>query len=60
VQLGGTTVLGIMVAMDAEQRVEVQRNIEPKRAIPINYSRYDVFKSPLADFQPQSPSHDQH
>ena len=49
--LGGTKVLGIMVTMDAEQGVEVLRLVKPKRAIPIHYNDYDVFKSPLADFQ---------
>jgi L-ascorbate metabolism protein UlaG (beta-lactamase superfamily) len=49
--LGGTTVLGIMVTMDAEQGVEVLRIVRPKQAIPIHYSDYDVFKSSLSDFQ---------
>jgi L-ascorbate metabolism protein UlaG (beta-lactamase superfamily) len=44
-------VLGIMVTMDAEQGVEVLRMVQPKRAIPIHYNDYDVFKSPLVDFQ---------
>jgi L-ascorbate metabolism protein UlaG (beta-lactamase superfamily) len=49
--LGGTRVLGILVTMDAEQGVEVLRIVNPKRAIPIHYNDYDVFKSPLSDFQ---------
>jgi L-ascorbate metabolism protein UlaG (beta-lactamase superfamily) len=49
--LGGTKVLGIMLTMDAEQGVEMLRIIKPKRAIPIHYNDYDVFKSPLSDFQ---------
>jgi L-ascorbate metabolism protein UlaG (beta-lactamase superfamily) len=49
--LGGTTVLGIMVTMDAEQGVEVLQIVKPKQAIPIHYNDYDVFKSPLSDFQ---------
>ena len=49
--LGGTTVLGIMVTMDADQGVEVMRIIGPKVAVPIHYDDYDVFKSPLSDFQ---------
>lgn len=48
--LGGTTVLGVMVTMDAEQGVEVLRIVKPKQAIPIHYSDYDVFKSSLPDF----------
>jgi L-ascorbate metabolism protein UlaG (beta-lactamase superfamily) len=49
--LGGTRVLGILVTMDAEQGVEMLRIVQPKRAIPIHYNDYDVFKSPLTDFQ---------
>jgi L-ascorbate metabolism protein UlaG (beta-lactamase superfamily) len=49
--LGGTRVLGILVTMDAEQGVELMRVIHPQRAIPIHYNDYDVFKSPLSDFQ---------
>lgn len=49
--LGGTRVLGVMVTMDAKQGVEMVRIVNPKRAIPIHYSDYDVFTSPLSDFQ---------
>jgi L-ascorbate metabolism protein UlaG (beta-lactamase superfamily) len=49
--LGGTRVLGIMVTMDAQQGVEVMQIVNPQRAIPIHYNDYDVFKSPLSDFQ---------
>ena len=49
--LGGTRVLGILVTMDARQGVECMQIVQPRRAIPIHYNDYDVFKSPLADFQ---------
>jgi L-ascorbate metabolism protein UlaG (beta-lactamase superfamily) len=49
--LGGTRVLGILVTMDATQGVECMQIVQPKRAIPIHYNDYDVFKSPLTDFQ---------
>lgn len=49
--LGGTRVLGILVTMDAEQGVEMLRIVNPDVAIPVHYNDYDVFKSPLADFQ---------
>jgi L-ascorbate metabolism protein UlaG (beta-lactamase superfamily) len=49
--LGGTKVLGIMVTMDADQGLEAFNIIQPKLAIPIHYNDYDVFKSPLSDFQ---------
>jgi L-ascorbate metabolism protein UlaG (beta-lactamase superfamily) len=49
--LGGTRVLGVLVTMDAEQGVEALRVIQPRLAIPIHYNDYDVFKSPLEDFQ---------
>lgn len=49
--LGGTRVLGIMVTMDGEQGVEMLRIVNPQHAIPVHYNDYDVFKSPLSDFQ---------
>jgi L-ascorbate metabolism protein UlaG (beta-lactamase superfamily) len=49
--LGGTRVLGIMVTMDGKQGVELIQLVGPKQAIPIHYNDYDVFKSPLSDFQ---------
>lgn len=49
--LGGTRVLGIMVTMDAKQGVEVMQLVKPRLSIPIHYDDYDVFKSPLSDFQ---------
>jgi len=49
--LGGTMVLGILVTMDAEQGLEALRVVQPQMAIPIHYNDYDVFKSPLSDFQ---------
>ena len=49
--LGGTRVLGIMVTMDGKQGLEAMQIIDPAVAIPIHYNDYDVFKSPLSDFQ---------
>lgn len=49
--LGGTTVLGIVVTMDAKEGLEMFRIINPKKVIPIHYNDYDVFKSPLEEFQ---------
>jgi L-ascorbate metabolism protein UlaG (beta-lactamase superfamily) len=49
--LGGTTVLGIVVTMDAKEGLEMFRIISPKKVIPIHYNDYDVFKSPLEEFQ---------
>jgi L-ascorbate metabolism protein UlaG (beta-lactamase superfamily) len=49
--LGGTRVLGIMVTMDGKQGVEMMEVVQPKLSIPIHYDDYDVFKSPLSDFQ---------
>jgi hypothetical protein len=37
--------------MDAEQGVQMLQIVKPKRAIPIHYNDYDVFESPLSDFQ---------
>jgi L-ascorbate metabolism protein UlaG (beta-lactamase superfamily) len=49
--LGGTRVLGVLVTMDAKQGVELLQLLRPRRAIPIHYNDYDVFTSPLSDFQ---------
>ncbi|MFL6362593.1 MAG: MBL fold metallo-hydrolase [Nitrososphaeraceae archaeon] len=49
--LGGTTVLGIVVTMDAKEGLEMFRIINPKTVIPIHYNDYDVFKSTLDEFQ---------
>jgi L-ascorbate metabolism protein UlaG (beta-lactamase superfamily) len=51
--LGGTTVIGIMLTMDGKQGVEMFKIINPKKAIPIHYNDYDIFKSTLEDFQIQ-------
>lgn len=48
--LGGTRILGIMLTMDAAQGVQAVRLIRPRKAIPIHYNDYTVFKSPLEDF----------
>jgi L-ascorbate metabolism protein UlaG (beta-lactamase superfamily) len=49
--LGGTRILGVFkVTMDGEDGVQLMQIVKPKRAIPIHYNDYDVFKSPLADF----------
>lgn len=49
--LGGTRVLGIMVTMDGEQGAELLALVNPRRAIPIHYDDYDVFTSPLSEFE---------
>ena len=49
--LGGTRVLGILVTMDAGQGVEAMRLIDAALSVPIHYDDYDVFESPLGDFQ---------
>ena len=49
--LGGTTVMGLVVTMDSKEGLKMFKIIDPKKAIPIHYDDYDVFKSPLSDFQ---------
>lgn len=50
--LGGTRLIGLVtVTMDGKDGVEMMRIIVPKKAIPIHYNDYDVFKSPLSDFE---------
>lgn len=49
--LGGTRILGVMLTMDARQGVEMIRLVNPKKAAPIHYNDYTVFKWPLDDFK---------
>jgi len=49
--LGGTRILGLMLTMDAAQGVRALQLIAPRRAIPIHYDDYTVFRSPLGDFK---------
>ena len=49
--LGGTTIMGIMLTMDAKEGLEMFNLVNPRKAIPIHYNDYDVFKSPIEDFQ---------
>lgn len=50
--LGGTRILGVMkVTMDGKDGVQMLQIIAPQRAIPIHYNDYDVFKSPLSEFE---------
>lgn len=49
--LGGTRVMGLMLTMDARQGLRAVRRINPDVAIPIHYDDYDLFRSPLRDFQ---------
>jgi len=49
--LGGTRILGLFkVTMDGKDGVQLMQIVQPRKAIPIHYDDYDVFKSPLADF----------
>ena len=49
--LGGTTVMGLVVTMDSKEGLKMLKTIDPRKAIPVHYNDYDVFKSPLSDFQ---------
>ena len=50
--LGGTRIFKmIKVTMDGKDGVQMLGIIAPRRAIPIHVNDYDVFKSPLEDFQ---------
>jgi L-ascorbate metabolism protein UlaG (beta-lactamase superfamily) len=50
--LGGTRILGVVkVTMDGKDGVRMLQLVAPRHAIPIHYNDYDVFKSPLSDFQ---------
>lgn len=49
--LGGATMIGIRVTMDGKEGVKMLKIINPQKAISIHYNDYDVYKSPLTDFQ---------
>jgi L-ascorbate metabolism protein UlaG (beta-lactamase superfamily) len=50
--LGGTRILGVVkVTMDGKDGVRMLQLIAPHHAIPIHYNDYDLFKSPLSDFE---------
>jgi L-ascorbate metabolism protein UlaG (beta-lactamase superfamily) len=51
IHLGGTRIAGILLTMDASQGVRALQLIRPRRAVPIHYDDYTVFKSPLEDFR---------
>ncbi|AOW85280.1 MULTISPECIES: MBL fold metallo-hydrolase [Streptomyces] len=49
--LGGTTLPGgLVVTMDAEQGADLLDLLRPRRALPVHYDDYPVFRSPLQDF----------
>lgn len=49
--LGGTRVLGVLVTADSRHGVRMLKTINPREAVPIHYDDFDVFHSPLSDFQ---------
>jgi len=51
VHLGGTRILGVLLTMDAAQGVRALQRLSPRRAIPVHYDDYTVFRSPLSDFR---------
>ncbi|MEJ2885949.1 MBL fold metallo-hydrolase [Actinomycetospora aeridis] len=49
--LGGTTLPGgLVVTMDGQMGADVLETISPRRATPIHYDDYGVFRSPLSEF----------
>ncbi|MEU6522752.1 MBL fold metallo-hydrolase [Streptomyces sp. NPDC046924] len=49
--LGGTTLPGgLVVTMDAAQGADLLDLLRPRRALPVHYDDYTVFRSPLEDF----------
>lgn len=49
--LGGTTLPGgLVVTMDAGQGADLLDLLRPRRAMPVHYDDYTVFRSPLDDF----------
>lgn len=48
--LGGARIAGALLTMDAAQGVAAVKLINARKAIPIHYDDYTVFKSPLSEF----------
>ncbi|MCP2166487.1 MBL fold metallo-hydrolase [Goodfellowiella coeruleoviolacea] len=51
VHLGGTRVFGALVTMDGRQGVDLLHLLRPRRAVPVHYDDYGVFRSPLSNFE---------
>jgi L-ascorbate metabolism protein UlaG (beta-lactamase superfamily) len=49
--LGGTRLFGVKLTMDGRDGAELVQWLRPREALPVHYDDYDVFKSPLADFE---------
>ncbi len=50
--LGGERLYGMLTAsMDGAAGVQMLRTIMPRRAIPLHYNDYGMYKSPLSDFE---------
>ncbi|WP_206668697.1 MBL fold metallo-hydrolase [Lacisediminimonas profundi] len=53
--LGGMKATGMgRVTMDAEQGVRMMQIVAPRHAVPIHFDDYDVFRSPIGDFERQA------
>jgi L-ascorbate metabolism protein UlaG (beta-lactamase superfamily) len=52
IHLGGTRIAGVLLTMDGRPGVEALRTVAPRRAIPVHYDDYTLFKSPLSGFRP--------
>lgn len=48
--LGGTSLLGVYVTMDAEQGVAAAKALDPREVVPVHYDDYGLFKSTLDEF----------
>jgi L-ascorbate metabolism protein UlaG (beta-lactamase superfamily) len=49
--LGGERALGVPLSMDGAQGAALLRIVQPRLAIPIHYDDFEMFTSPLSDFQ---------
>lgn len=50
VHLGGAMAPGARLSMDAREGAKLLRLLRPKKAIPVHYGDYDIFRSPIEDF----------
>ena len=49
--LGGTRLFGVKLTMDGRDGAELVQWLRPREALPVHYDDYDVFTSPLSEFE---------
>ncbi|MEV6621776.1 MBL fold metallo-hydrolase [Amycolatopsis sp. NPDC051106] len=50
VHLGGTRAFGVLVTLDHRGGVDLLNLLEPRRAVPVHFDDYGLFRSPVSNF----------